>query len=138
MLCGYLFVKLQSNEENEMKIRAIIFGTTGMVGEGVLHVSLNHPDVEKVLVINRRPCGVVHEKLTEIIHGDFHDLSAIENQLSGYNTCYFCMGVSSIGMKEEAYRMITYDLTMHVAKTLHQNQRRYDILLCFRYRNRQQ
>jgi hypothetical protein len=101
-----------------MKIRAIILGSTGMVGEGVLHVSLNHPDVESVLVINRRPCGVKHEKLTEIIHQDFHDFSSIEDQLAGYNACYFCMGVSSIGMKEEEYRRITYDLTMHVANTL--------------------
>jgi hypothetical protein len=101
-----------------MKIRAIILGSTGMVGEGVLHVSLNHPDVESVLVINRRPCGVEHEKLTEIIHQDFHDFSSIEDQLTGYNACYFCMGVSSIGMTEEDYRHITYDLTMHVANTL--------------------
>ena len=101
-----------------MKIKAIITGTTGMVGEGVLHVCLTHPEVERVLVINRRPCGVVHEKLTEVIHQDFHDLSAIEPQLKGYNACYFCLGVSSIGMKEDQYRHLTYDLTMHVAKTL--------------------
>jgi len=101
-----------------MKIKAIIFGVTGMVGEGVLYESLKHPDVESILVINRRPCGVDHEKLTEIIHQDFHDLTPIENQLSDYNACYFCMGVSSLGMKEDAYRRITYDLTMHIAKTL--------------------
>lgn len=101
-----------------MKIKAIITGSTGMVGEGVLHECLKHPDVESVLVINRRPCGVEHEKLSEIIQQDFHDFSAIENQLSGYNACYFCMGVSSLGMKEAAYRKITYDLTLHVANTL--------------------
>jgi len=101
-----------------MKIKVIVTGSTGMVGEGVLHECLNHKDVESVLVINRRPCGVNHEKLTEIIHTDFYDFSAIEEQLSGYNACFFCMGVSSIGMKEEAYKKVTYTLTLHVAKTL--------------------
>ncbi|MCB0554351.1 MAG: NAD-dependent epimerase/dehydratase family protein [Phaeodactylibacter sp.] len=101
-----------------MKIKAIITGATGMVGEGVLHVALADPRVEKVLVINRRSCGVQHEKLKELLHKDFHDLSAIESQLSGYNACYFCLGVSSVGMKEEQYRHLTYDLTLHVAQTL--------------------
>ncbi len=102
-----------------MNIKAIIFGATGMVGEGVLHESLKHPDVESVLVINRRPCGQQHEKLKEIIHNDFHNFSAIADQLSGYNAAYFCMGVSSMGMKEDAYKKITNDLTLHVATTLH-------------------
>ncbi len=101
-----------------MKIKAIITGATGMVGEGVLHIALADPRVEKVLVINRRSCGVQHKKLIEILHKDFHDLSPIEPQLSGYNACYFCLGVSSMGMKEEQYRHLTYDLTMHVAQTL--------------------
>ena len=101
-----------------MKINAIITGTTGMVGEGVLHECVLHPDVKSILVINRKPCGVKHEKLKEIIHKDFLDLSAIEDQLAGYNACYFCAGVSSIGKKEEEYRQITYDLTMNFAKTL--------------------
>ncbi len=87
-----------------MKIKAIITGTTGMVGEGVLHECLLHPDVESVLVINRKSCGVKHEKLKEIIHKDFFDLSPIENQLAGYNACYFCAGVSSVGKKEEEYK----------------------------------
>lgn len=101
-----------------MKIKAIITGSTGMVGEGVLHECLKHPDVESVLVINRRPCGMQHQKLTEIIHQNFHDLSTIEDRLAGYNACYFCSGVSSFGMKEVDYRKITYDLTLHVANTL--------------------
>jgi len=100
------------------KINAIIFGATGMVGEGVLHECLKHPDIESVLVINRRSCGVNHGKLKEIIHKDFLDLSPIENELAGYNASYFCMGVSSIGKKEEEYTRLTYDLTMHVANTL--------------------
>src|SRR6187402_2379334 len=89
-----------------------------MVGEGVLFECLDHPQVEAVLVINRRPCGFGHPKLTEIIHKDFFDLSAIEGQLNGYNACYFCLGVSSIGMKEPEYTRMTYDLTMHVAHVL--------------------
>lgn len=101
-----------------MKIRTIILGTTGMVGEGVLHESLNHPDVVSVLVINRRPCGIKHPKLTEIIHNDFYDFSTLEERLSGYNACYFCLGVSSIGMKESDYQRLTYDLTMNIAKIL--------------------
>jgi len=101
-----------------MKIKAIITGTTGMVGEGVLHECLNHPDVESVLVINRKPCGLKNEKLKEIIRKDFFDLSSIENQLVGYNACYFCAGVSSVGKKEDEYARITYDLTLSFANTL--------------------
>lgn len=99
-------------------INAIVLGSTGMVGEGVLHECLKHPLVESVLVINRKPCGVEHDKLKEIIHKDFLDFSPIESQLQGYNACYFCMGVSSIGMNERDYTRITYDLTMHVANKL--------------------
>ncbi|UCH66397.1 MAG: NAD-dependent epimerase/dehydratase family protein [Ignavibacterium sp.] len=101
-----------------MKIKAIITGATGMVGEGVLHECLLYPTVESVLVINRKPCGVKHEKLKEILHKDFLDISAIENELSGYNACYFCMGISSVGKKEDEYKRITYDLTMNFANTL--------------------
>jgi uncharacterized protein YbjT (DUF2867 family) len=99
-------------------INAIILGTTGMIGEGVLHKSLEHPDVESVLVVNRRPCGVQHEKLKEIIHKDFFDLTPIKDQLGGYNACFFCLGVSSVGMNEEDYRKMTYDLTLNFAKTV--------------------
>ncbi len=100
------------------KVRAIVTGATGMLGEGVLHECLLHPDVEAVLVINRKPCGVSHPKLKEIIHFDFFDLTAIESQLTGYNACFFCLGVSSIGMKEPEYTRISYMLTMNVAGTL--------------------
>jgi len=101
-----------------VKINAIVTGATGMVGEGILHECLLHPDVESVLVINRKPCGVKHEKLKEIIHKDLFDLSSIEDQLTGYNACYFCAGVSSVGKKEDEYKRITYDLTMHFANIL--------------------
>jgi hypothetical protein len=111
------------------KIKAIVTGVTGMVGEGVLHECLQHPDVETVLVINRKPCGVVHPKLKEIIHPDFFDFSAIEDQLVGYNACYFCLGVSSIGMKEPEYNRLTYTLTMHVAQTL--SKLNADMTFCY-------
>jgi len=101
-----------------MKIKALLFGATGMVGEGVLHVALKHPDVESVLVIGRKSCGVKHPKLKELIHNDFYDYSAIEKELIGYNACFFCLGVSSVGMTEKAYTRVTYDLTMEAAKTL--------------------
>jgi uncharacterized protein YbjT (DUF2867 family) len=101
-----------------MKIKAILTGATGMVGEGVLHEALNHPDVEQVLSISRKPSGVQHPKLREIIHADFHDLTPIQDQLSGYNACFFCLGVSSVGMKQPEYQRLTYDLTLHVAQTL--------------------
>jgi uncharacterized protein YbjT (DUF2867 family) len=112
-----------------MKINPIITGATGMVGEGVLHECLKHPEVESVLVINRKPCGVVHHKLKEIIHKDFNDLSAVKDQLAGYNTCYFCAGVTSIGKKEEEYKKITYDLTLNFAKTLFEINN--DMIFCY-------
>jgi len=101
-----------------MKIKAIITGATGMVGEGVLIECLNHPDVEQVLVINRKPGGVSHQKLREIIHRDFFDLVPIEKQLAGFNACFFCLGVSSVGMSNEEYRHITHDLTLKLAQLL--------------------
>lgn len=101
-----------------MKIRAIVTGATGMVGEGVLHECLLHPEVESVLVINRKPCGVTHVKLKEILYQNFYDFSSIESQLQNYNACFFCLGVTSIGLNEQKYRRLTYDLTTHVAETL--------------------
>lgn len=101
-----------------MKIRAIITGTTGMVGEGVLLTCLAHPEVEEILVVNRKPLGITHPKLKEIIHTDFFNLSPIENQLVGYNACYFCLGVSSVGMDKDTYKHLTYDLTINMGQLL--------------------
>ena len=98
------------------KIKVIITGATGMVGEGVLHECLLHPQIENVLVINRKPCGIQHPKLKEIIHADFFNLSPIKNELSGYDACFFCLGVSSVGMKEPDYFKLTYTLTLHFAE----------------------
>ena len=113
----------------EGKIRAIVTGTTGMVGEGVLLECLENPDVETVLVINRRPLGRSHPKLQEIIHKDFYDITPIEARLKGYNACYFCLGVSSVGMKEPEYRRVTYDLTTHVAEVL--SRQNPDMTFCY-------
>ena len=101
-----------------MSIKAIITGSTGMVGEGVLHECLNHPDVESVLVINRKPCGKEHPKLKEILHGDFSDFSAIEENLMGYSAAYLCMGTTSFRMSEENYSRITHDMTLALAQPL--------------------
>jgi len=89
-----------------------------MVGEGVLLECLDHPDVEQVLVVNRKPGRVSHPKLREIVHADFFDLAPIESELIGYDACFFCLGVSSVGMSEEAYRHITYDLTLNAGRLL--------------------
>src|SRR5260221_14175957 len=111
------------------KLKVIITGATGMVGEGVLHECLLHPMVEEVLIINRKPYGIVHPKLKEIIHSDFFDISAIESRLIGYNACFFCLGVSSIGMKEPEYYRLTYTLTINFAQTLSKLNR--DMTFCY-------
>src|ERR1035437_4209350 len=100
------------------KLKVIITGATGMVGEGVLHECLQRPEVEQVLVITRNPCGYLHPKLTEIIHNNFLDFSALNDKLKGYNACYFCLGVTSLGKNEAEYTKLTYTLTMNFAKTL--------------------
>ena len=100
------------------KVRAIVTGSTGMVGEGVLHECLLSPDVEAVLVINRSPCGVVHPKLKEVILKDFFNFSAIENELAGYNACFFCLGITSVGISGDDYYNTTYTLAMSVARLL--------------------
>jgi uncharacterized protein YbjT (DUF2867 family) len=99
-------------------MKVILFGATGMVGQGVLRECLLAPDVESVLTIGRSVTGQQDAKLQEIAQKDLANLSPIENQLSGYDACFFCLGVSSVGMKEEDYRRITYDLTIAVAGTL--------------------
>jgi len=100
-----------------------------MVGEGVLHECLNHPQVEAVLIVNRKPSGIEHPKLTEIIHKKFFDLSSIEGHLYGYNACFFCLGVSSVGMKEPQYYKLTYTLTLNFAKTL--VKLNHDMTFCY-------
>jgi uncharacterized protein YbjT (DUF2867 family) len=99
-------------------MNVLLFGATGMVGQGVLRECLLDPDVQSVLSIGRGATGQRHPKLRELIHRDFLDFSPIENELSGFDACFFCLGVSSAGMKEEDYRRVTYDFTMAAARTL--------------------
>src|SRR3989442_1211727 len=99
-------------------MKVILFGATGMVGQGVLRECLIDASVESVLVVGRSPTGRQHAKLSEILHDNFMDFSAIESRLAGYDACFFCLGVSSIGMDEARYRHLTYDITLAAAKTL--------------------
>ena len=106
--------------ENQNKLHVIVTGATGMVGEGVLQEALESEAVEKVLVINRKPCGILHSKLSEVIHDNFFDLTPIADLLRPYDACFFCLGVSSVGKKEPEFYRLTYTLTLHVATLLSQ------------------
>jgi uncharacterized protein YbjT (DUF2867 family) len=99
-------------------MKVILFGATGMVGQGVLRECLVDPGIEAVRAVGRSPIGKDHSKLRELRHDNFTDYSAIEPQLTGYDACFFCLGVSSIGMDEAHYRHLTYDITMAAATTL--------------------
>jgi uncharacterized protein YbjT (DUF2867 family) len=99
-------------------MKVILFGATGMVGQGVLRECLLDSEVESVLTIGRGATAHQHEKLHEIVLNDLTDLSPVEGKLSGYDACFFCLGVSAVGMSEDDYRRVTYDLTLSVARTL--------------------
>ena len=99
-------------------MRVILFGASGMVGQGVLRECLLDPEVTAVLSIVRSSTGRQHAKLHEIVHKNFFDFSSIESKLSGLDACFFCLGVSSAGMSEQNYRHITYDITLTAAETL--------------------
>ncbi len=99
-------------------MKVVIFGASGMVGQGVLRECLLDSEVEQVTSVARSSSGQRHAKLREMVHGDFTDFSAIENELSGYDACFFCLGVSSAGMTEAEYTRVTYDITMTAARTL--------------------
>jgi len=102
-------------------MKIIITGTTGMVGEGVLLECLNQPQIKEILSVSRKPTGLTHPKLKEYIVSDFLSLDENDPKLKGFDACFFCAGVSSVGMKEEEYRRITYDTTLHFAKALNPN-----------------
>jgi uncharacterized protein YbjT (DUF2867 family) len=106
------------DEPAARRVKIILFGATGMVGQGTLLECLDDPEVERVLAVVRRPTGKAHEKLEELVVKDFTDYSAVEARLRGYDACLFCLGVSAAGMKEQEYRRITYDYTLAAAKTL--------------------
>ena len=110
-------------------IKAVIFGATGMVGEGVLHEALKDESVEAVLAVGRRPCEVIHPKLTEILHTDFYDYTSLRTALTGFNACFFCLGVTSVGKSEELYRRLTYDLTLAAATALSASNP--DMVFCY-------
>src|SRR5438128_1736628 len=100
------------------KIKVIVTGTTGMVGEGVLLECLQHPEVEAVLSITRRHPQKQHPKLKSIVLSNFSELPTVREELRGYDACLFCLGVSSVGMKEPEYTALTHDLTIDFAKEL--------------------
>jgi uncharacterized protein YbjT (DUF2867 family) len=99
-------------------MKVILFGATGMVGQGVLRECLRDAGVERVLAVGRSPTGLRDSRLVELFHDNFVDYSAIEPELSGYDACFFCLGVSSVGMDEARYRHLTYDVTITAATTL--------------------
>jgi uncharacterized protein YbjT (DUF2867 family) len=99
-------------------MKVIIFGATGMVGHGALHESLLASDVEQVLAVGRRPTGVRHPKLREVTLADFTDLSPIAGELAGYDACFYCLGVSSVGLDEAEYTRISFDFPIAAARTL--------------------
>lgn len=99
-------------------MKVLLFGATGMIGQGVLRECLLDPQVAQVLSVGRRPTGQTHPKLREILHGDLHDYSAIEGELSGLDACFFCLGVTSAGLGEEAYQRITLEATLAAATPL--------------------
>ena len=100
------------------KLKIIITGATGMVGEGVLLHCLQSDEVQEVLIINRKPYGMSHPKLKQLLLADFNELANYSKQIEGFDACFYCAGVSSVGMNESDYSMITYDTTMNFAKVL--------------------
>jgi uncharacterized protein YbjT (DUF2867 family) len=99
-------------------MKAILFGGTGMIGQGVLMEALADPDVESLLIVGRGPSGTVHPKVTDLVMPDMFDYSGVGASLSGYDACFFCLGVSSAGMSEGDYTRVTFDLTMAAANAL--------------------
>lgn len=99
-------------------MNVLVFGATGMIGQGVLRECLLDPGVQSVAAVGRAPSGRLHPKLREILHGNFTDFAAIESRLTGFDACFFCLGVSSAGLNEEQYTRITYDITLGAAETL--------------------
>ncbi len=102
-------------------MKVLITGASGMVGKGVLLECLQSDRISSVTVVGRNSCGIKHEKLNEILHRDFTDFTTIADKLNGFDACFFCMGVSSAGLSEEKYRILTYDITLGFARILLKN-----------------
>ena len=99
-------------------MNVLLFGATGMVGQGVLRECLLDPDVRRVQAVGRTPTGVSHPKVRDVVHEDMWHCEALEADLAGFDACLFCLGVSSTGVTEPAYLHVTYGITMAVAETL--------------------
>lgn len=99
-------------------MKILLFGATGMVGQGALRECLAAPDVEQVLAVVRSSTGLQHPKFTELIHKDFLDYSTVEAELTGFDACFFCLGISSVGLTAPEYERITHDFTLAAARTL--------------------
>src|ERR1051325_2638886 len=99
-------------------MNVVLFGATGMIGQGVLRECLRDDNVARVLAVGRRASGVQHPKLREIVKDDAADLEKVDDDLSAYDACFYCLGVSSAGLSEDAYRRVTYEMTMTAARTL--------------------
>ncbi|MFB6827495.1 NAD-dependent epimerase/dehydratase family protein [Streptomyces hydrogenans] len=99
-------------------MRIIVFGATGMVGQGVLEACLREEEVTEVLVVGRTPTGRSHPKLRELHHEDFTDFTAVKDQLAGYDACFYCLGTSAVGMSEADYRVVSFDFPLAAARAL--------------------
>src|SRR5580765_7881978 len=99
-------------------MNVLIFGATGMVGQGVLREALLDPGVTRIVTVGRRATGVQDPKLRELVHADLFHLESLEAELTGFDGCFYCLGATSVGMSEADYTRLTYDLTMAVAETL--------------------
>ena len=99
-------------------MRVVLFGATGMIGAGALIECFAEPQVERVLAVVRKPTGIRHAKLDEVVHADFFDYTALQPRWSEFDACLFCLGVTSVGMDEASYRRITFDLTMAAARSM--------------------
>ncbi len=99
-------------------MRVVIFGATGMIGQGVLLECLDDPSITEMITVGRRPVAQEHAKLTQVEHGDFLDFAPIAERLRGLDACFWCLGITSVGMSEEDYRRITVDFTMAAAEVL--------------------
>ena len=110
-------------------MKVIVTGATGMLGEGVLLECLQNPEVQEVLIINRKPSPIKHAKLTELLVPDFTRLEDFAHDIKGYDACFYCAGISSVGMKEDRYNHITYITTLAFAKALLAQNK--EIVFCF-------
>ncbi|MFF3380414.1 NAD(P)H-binding protein [Streptomyces sp. NPDC002680] len=99
-------------------MRVVVFGATGMVGQGVVHACVADRDIEEILLVGRTASAEHHAKVRQVIHGDFTDFTAIEGELEGFDACFFCLGVSAAGLSEEEYTRITHDYTLAAARAV--------------------